>query len=102
MELQTLEHMHRWSLWDCRCHRSCQRGSPALAFPPAEKGKICCPLCLPGVNGFSLAVKMRSAAYSGRFGMVLALVIAFSLKSSHRSHHPLTAFCKVTELPLMA
>lgn len=30
---------------------------PALAFPPAYKGVICCTLRLTGMNGFSLAVK---------------------------------------------
>lgn len=107
-ELQTLllEHRHMWSLWDCRCHRSCRsQGSPALAFPPAYKGKICCTLCLPRMNGFRLAVKVRrSATCSGGFGVMLALVVALGecLKNSCRSHHPLIAFCKVTELPLMA
>lgn len=48
-----------------------------------------------------------SAACSGRFGFMKALVIAVceGLKSSYRNHHPLTALCsfsKVTELPLIA
>lgn len=36
--------------------------------------------------------------------VMLALVIAVceGSKSSYRNHHPLKAFCKVTELPLMA